>query len=140
MDQKIKEKNEKIEKELKFEFSLNSNEKQKKLEEYEKKVNKINEEFLSEKQKIDMEIGKLKDDLKDEEVQEFLTVLDRKESSETTIKHLEKLKEENMKRENPMMKKKTMQAIQFIRKFLYIQVEMEFLSIRREQKVKKNNL
>ncbi|KID50103.1 hypothetical protein C095_01500 [Fusobacterium necrophorum subsp. funduliforme B35] len=29
MDQKIKEKNEKIEKELKFEFSLNSNEKQK---------------------------------------------------------------------------------------------------------------
>ncbi|KID50102.1 hypothetical protein C095_01495 [Fusobacterium necrophorum subsp. funduliforme B35] len=110
------------------------------MEEYEKKVNKINEEFLSEKQKIDMEIGKLKDDLKDEEVQEFLTVLDRKESSETTIKHLEKLKEENMKRENPMMKKKTMQAIQFIRKFLYIQVEMEFLSIRREQKVKKNNL
>lgn len=106
LDQKIKEKNEKIEKELKFEFSLNSNEKQKKLEEYEKKVNKINEEFLSEKQKIDMEISKLKDDLKDEEVQEFLTVLDRKESSETTIKHLEKLKEENMKRENPMMKKK----------------------------------
>lgn len=41
------------------------------------------------KTKIDMEIGKLKDDLKDEEVQEFLTVLDRKESSETTIKHLE---------------------------------------------------
>lgn len=34
-------------KELKFEFSLNSNE-NKKLEEYEKKVNKINEEFLSE--------------------------------------------------------------------------------------------
>lgn len=64
------------------------------------------QKFLSEKQKIDMEISKLKDDLKDEEVQEFLTVLDRKESSEATIKHLEKLKEENKKRENPMTKQK----------------------------------
>lgn len=65
------------------------------------------QKFLSEKQKIDMEISKLKGDLKDEEVQEFLTVLDRKESSEATIKHLEKLKEENMKRENPMTKPKS---------------------------------
>lgn len=84
---------------------------EKKMKEAEKTLLEKEEEekqkFLSEKQKIDMEISKLKDDLKDEEVQEFLIVLDRKESSETTIKHLEKLKEENMKRENPITKPKS---------------------------------
>src|SRR3712207_3418702 len=73
-------------------------------EENKEKDDKINEEFLSEKKKIDEEINKLKEDLKDEEVQEFLTILERREFSEATIKHLEKLKEENMKRENPMTK------------------------------------
>ncbi|WP_261791369.1 hypothetical protein [Fusobacterium necrophorum] len=107
MDQKIKQMNEKIEKELKIEFSLDLKKQPEKLEEYEKKVKKINEEFLSEKQEIVREINKLKEDLKDEEVQEFLTVLDRKEFCETTINRLKKLKEEIEKWKNPMEKEKT---------------------------------
>lgn len=126
LDQKIEEKNKKLlanEEEIKKiekEIERVSNnkyywDKEKKLEELKTKKKtkeeekkdkdkKVKEEFLSEKEKIEKEIEKLKEDLKDKEIQEFLAVLERREFSEATIKHLEKLKEENMNRKNPMTK------------------------------------
>lgn len=80
--------------------------KEKALKTLEDKKEELTKKFETEKSKIDEGIELLKNDLNDENIQEFLAIYEGREYSEKTIAHLEKLKERNENRENPMTKKK----------------------------------
>lgn len=153
LDQKVEEKakalskNEgelkEIEKEIdrvsKISYYINKEKKLKELEvqkkakeeENKKEEDKINEKFMSAKKEIDAEIEKLKQDLKDEDVQEFLTIMDRRNLSETTVRHLEELKKENEKQKNPM-EKETSHAKNTIHTEVYVYSSGNGISINQE--------
>ncbi len=160
LDQKVEEKakelskNEeelkKIEKEIdrvsKISYYTNKEKKLKELEvqkkakeeENKKEEDKINEKFMSAKKEIDAEIEKLKQDLKDEDVQEFLTIMDRRNLSETTVRHLEELKKENEKRKNPM-EKETSHAKKTIHTEVYVYSSENGISIKGKMKEEVKN-
>lgn len=76
------------------------------LKRFEEKKEELTENFEMEKSEIEKKIELLKNDLKDENIQEFLAIYEGREYSEKTIAHLEKLKDRNENRENPMTRKK----------------------------------